>query len=159
MASAATTDVTQANKELVRRVTEKAFNEGDLSEIDQSFTPDYVVHAPGLPPLPPGPQSFRMAVMLWRTAFPDVHVTVEDVTGEDDKVYCRFTTRGTHRGLLMGIPATGRPVTVHEMSCHRLVDGQVVESWIGDNVPRILLDIGALVPSEDAPPEAPGAPA
>jgi hypothetical protein len=40
------------------------------------------------------------------------------------------------------------------MSCHRIDDGQVVESWIGDNVPRILLDIGALVPGADAPEEA-----
>lgn len=154
MTSVASTDVTQANKELVRRITEKAFNEGDLSGIGASFTPEYVVHAPGLPPLPPGPESFRLAVSLWRTAFPDVHVTVEDVTGEDDKVYCRFTTRGTHQGPLMGIPATGRPVTVHEMSCHRIADGRVAESWIGDNVPRILLDIGALVPGADAQGEA-----
>lgn len=150
MASAASTDVAQANKELVRRLTEKAFNEGDLSEINTYFTADYVVNAPGLPPLPPGPESFRMAVSLWRTAFPDVHVTVEDMAAEQDRVYCRFTTRGTHHGPLMGLPATGRPVTVHEMSCHRIVDGRVAESWIGDNVPRILLDIGALVPSEDA---------
>jgi hypothetical protein len=120
MASMASTDVTQANKEMVRRLTEKAFNEGDLSEVGTLFSSDYVVHAPGLPPLPPGPESFRMAVALWRT-------------------------RGTHQGPLMGIPPTGRPVTVHEMSCHRVVDGQVTESWIGDNVPRILLDIGALV--------------
>ena len=145
MASMASTDVTQANKEMVRRLTEKAFNEGDLSEVGTLFTSDYVVHAPGLPPLPPGPETFRMAVGLWRTAIPDVHVNVEDVAGDGDRVYCRFTTRGTHQGPLMGIPPTGRPVTVHEMSCHRVVDGRVAESWIGDNVPRILLDIGALV--------------
>jgi predicted ester cyclase len=148
MASVASTDVTQANKDLVRRLTEKAFNEGDLSEIDTQFAADYVVHAPGLPPLPPGPESFRQAVSLWRTAFPDVHVSVEDMACEDDRVYCRFITRGTHTGPLMGLPPTGRPVTVHEMSCHRVAGGQVVESWIGDNVPRILLDIGALVPNE-----------
>lgn len=156
MASVASIDVTQANKELVRRLTEKAFNEGDLSEIGRYFAADYVVHAPGLPPLPPGPESFRQAVSLWRTAFPDVHVTIEDVAGEGDRVYCRFTTRGTHRGPLMGIPPTGRPVTVHEMSCHRVIDGLVTESWIGDNVPRILLDIGAQMPVATEPGEAGG---
>ena len=140
----------QDRKDLVRRITERAFNEGDLSGIDAHFAPDYVVNAPGLPDQPPGPESFRQAVTLWRTAFPDVHVTVEDVAGEDDRVYCRFTTRGTHRGPLMGLEPTGLPITVHEMSCHRFAGGKVVESWIGDNVPRILLDIGALRPVEQA---------
>jgi predicted ester cyclase len=105
------------------------------------------VHAPGVPPLPPGAGAFHAAVMLWREAFPDIHVTVEDVVGEGNEVYCRFTTRGTHTGPLMGIPATGKPVTVHEMSCHQLTGGKVTQSWIGDNVPSILAQIGALAPA------------
>lgn len=141
----------QRNKDVVRLVTEKGFNEGDLDGIGQYFTPGYEVHAPGVPPLPPGPAAFRAAVTLWREAFPDIRVTVEDVAGEGEKVYCRFTTRGTHTGSLMGMPPTGKQVTINEMSCHRLVDGQVVESWIGDNVPNILHQIGALVPAQGGP--------
>ncbi len=138
----------QRNKDIVRLVTEKGFNEGDLDGIHQYFTPDYEVHAPGVPPLPPGAAAFSAAVTLWRDAFPDIHVTVEDVVGEGEQVYCRFTTRGTHTGPLMGMPPTGRQVTIHEMSCHRLAGGQVAESWIGDNVPNILHQIGALVPAQ-----------
>jgi predicted ester cyclase len=141
----------QKNKDVVRLVTEKGFNEGDLEGLGQYFSAEYTVHAPGVPPLPPGPGAFRAAVSLWRQAFPDIYVTVEDVAGEGEKVYCRFTTRGTHTGALMGIPATGKNVTIHEMSCHRLVGGKVVESWIGDNVPNILHQIGALVPVPGAP--------
>lgn len=140
------------NKELVRTITHRGFNEGDLDGIEGFFSPDYEVHAPGIPPMPPGGAAFRAAVTLWRTAFPDIVVTVEDVVGEGDTVYCRFTTRGTHTGPLMGMPPTGRPVTIHETSCHRVVDGQVVESWIGDNVPSILAQIGALVPAGDGGP-------
>ncbi len=146
MPAEAATDV-QHNKEIVRLVTEKGFNEGDLAGVEQYFTADYEVHAPGVPPLPPGPGAFQEAVNLWRDAFPDIHVTVEDVVGEGEKVYCRFTTRGIHSGSLMGIPPSGLQVTIHEMSCHRLVNGKVVESWIGDNVPNILHQIGALVPA------------
>ncbi len=134
------------NKHLVRSLTEQGFNDGDLSGIDEHFSDDYQVHAPGVPPLPPGPHAFKRAVTLFRTAMPDIHVTVEDLAGEGDRVFGRFTTRGTHTGPLMGIPATGKPVTIYEWVCHRFSGGKVVESWIGDNVPRILLSIGAVVP-------------
>lgn len=137
--------VVDHNKFVVRLVTEKGFNEGDLSGISDYFSVDYKVHAPGIPPLPPGPQAFQQAVLLFRNAFPDIRVTIEDVIGEGDRVYTRFTTRGTHTGSLMGIPPTGLPVTIFETTCHRLENGNVVESWIGDNVPNILHQIGMLV--------------
>jgi predicted ester cyclase len=139
-------DGVQRNKELVRILTEHGFNAGDLSGVDEHFRTDYLVHAPGVPPLPRGPLAYKRAVSLFRTALPDIHVTIEDLAGEGDRVFGRFTTRGTHTGPLMGIPPTGEKVTIHEWVCHRFVDGRVAESWIGDNLPRILLSIGALVP-------------
>jgi predicted ester cyclase len=148
----ASPEVVEHNKYLVRMITEKGFNEGDLDGIAEHFRPDYKVHAPGIPPLPPGPEAFQQAIQLWRVGFPDIHVTIEDVIGEGDRVYARFTTRGTNTGTLMGIPPTGLPVTVHEMSCHRLENGKVVESWIGENVPNILHQIGVLVQNEKVAP-------
>jgi predicted ester cyclase len=139
------TDAVQHNKEMVRSLTEHGFNDGDLSGVDEHFRADYQVHAPGVPPLPSGPHAFKRAVTLFRTAMPDIHVTIEDLAGEGDRVFGRFTTRGTHTGPLMGIPPSGKPVTIYEWVCHRFVDGKVAESWIGDNVPRILLSIGAVV--------------
>ena len=142
-----TTERIQRNKELVRTLTERGFNKGDLDGVEVYFAADYQVHAPGVPPLPPGPDAFKRAVGLFRTGFPDLFVTIEDLAGEGDRVFGRFTTRGTHNGPLMGHPPTGRAVTIYEWVCHRFDDsGLVAESWIGDNVPRILLTIGAVGP-------------
>lgn len=148
MAASAVIDV-QRNKDLVRELTERGFNRGDLTDAEARFAANYQVHAPGVPPLPRGPHAFLRAVGLFRTAFPDIHVTVEDLAGEGDRVFGRFTTRGTHTGPLMGVAPTGKPVTIHEWVCHRFDGDRVAESWIGDNVPRILLSIGALVLREE----------
>jgi predicted SnoaL-like aldol condensation-catalyzing enzyme len=151
--------VVQRNKELVRLITERGFNDGDWAAVEGYFVPEYRVHAPGIPPLPPGPQAFRQAVVQFRTAFPDIHVDIQDLFGEGDKVFGRFLTQGTHLGPLLGIPPTARRVVIYEMVCHRFVDGKAVESWIGDNVPRILLSIGALVPRPGLQPPAVTGPA
>ena len=138
----------QQNKDLVRLATERGINQGELDFVDDVFASDYVVHATGVD-LPPGPDAFRAAVGLWRTAFPDFHMTIEDMIGEDDLVAVKFTTTGTHRGPLLDIPPTGRTFTVSGADMHRVRDGRVVESWISDDFPRILLEIGAL--GEGAP--------
>ena len=92
-----------------------------------------------------GREAFKGLVGALRGAFHDMTMTIDDQHVDGEVVVTEWTSRAVHLGPLMGIPPTGRPVTVHEMSCHRVVDGRVAESWIGDNVPRILLDIGALV--------------
>lgn len=148
------TDSGAAAKELVLRAIERGFNNGDLDVADEVFSDEYTVHAPGLVELPKGPAAFKQAIGLWRSAFSDIHMTVEQLLFEDDVVANRFTTTGTHDGPLFGIPPTGRRMTVHGMEMHRVVDGRVVESWIGDDVPSILMQLGIV-----APPGPPGPPA
>lgn len=141
-------DTADQNREIVRLVIERGINQGDLSVADGRFTDDYEVHAPGLPPLPRGGEAFKKAISLWRTAFPDMHMEILDLIAEGDRVVNRFRTTGTHEGPLMGFAPTGRPVTVYGMECHRLVDGLVAESWIGDDVPTILRQIDVLAERE-----------
>jgi steroid delta-isomerase-like uncharacterized protein len=62
-------------------------------------------------------------------AFPDLHVTVEDVVAEGDKVVSRNSVTGTHQGDYMGLPATGRPVAYNEIFIFRFVDGRIAETW------------------------------
>lgn len=134
----------QENKKLIRHVIEEGFNKGNLAVADDSFMPDYEVHAPGLPPLSRGPQAFKNAMTIWRSAFSDIHMTIEELVGEGDFVVNRFTARGTHDGLLMGIPATGKPIEINGIDMHRLTDGKVRESWINNDVPAILVQLGVI---------------
>lgn len=66
---------------------------------------------------------------MYRAAFPDVQSTIEDTIAEGDKVVTRWTARGTHRGALMGIPPTGKELTVTGMGILRIEGGRIMEAW------------------------------
>jgi predicted ester cyclase len=139
-----TTDAAvEANKALVMRAITEGFNGGNLDIADEIFTDDYTVHAPGLNELPTGPAAFKAAIGLWRNAFSNIHMDVQLLIGEGEFVCNRFVTKGTHDGPLFGVQPTGRDIVVRGMEIHRIVDGKVVESWIGDDVPTIMMQIGA----------------
>jgi steroid delta-isomerase-like uncharacterized protein len=62
-------------------------------------------------------------------AFPDLHITVEDVIAEGDKVVGRNSVTGTHQGEYMGLPPTGKPVAYNEIFIFRFVNGRIAETW------------------------------
>ena len=103
-------------------------NTGDLSRADAVIAPDLVEHEE-MPGMPPGIEGFRGFVRTFRSAFPDLRMTVEDVISEGDKVATRFTMRGTQQGAFMDIPPTGKSITVTGMDLMRIVGGKVVEHW------------------------------
>lgn len=140
----------QENIELVRSITERGLNHGDVSFVDEVFSPGYVAHTRGLE-LPTGPGAFRAAVNFWRQSFPDFHTSIELMIGEGEFVASRFSTTGTHTGQLGGLPPTGKRFTVSGVDLHRVVNGKVVESWISDDMPRILMEIGVLSPAGGPP--------
>ena len=152
--------MTEQNKALIRYLIEEAFNNGNLEAAEGHFTDDYVPRIPSAPRESPlrGHAAFLAVVDLWRAASSDWHMTIEDLVAEGDLVANRFTTRGTHDGSLFGIPATGRRFTVHGQELHRVRDGKVAETWVCDDVPGILLQLGIILPpfGKGSRPEAPG---
>ncbi|WP_198348016.1 ester cyclase [Plantactinospora sp. KBS50] len=148
--------MSRSNQELVRFITEEGLNKGELGFTDKVFSPDYQVHTAGLA-LPRGPEAFRMAVQFWKRAFPDFTCTIQQLLGDGDHVTLRFRTTGTHTGPLMWIPPTGRTFVVQGVDLHRVADGQVQESWISDDFPRILIELGIV--QEPAPPAGAAPPA
>ncbi|MBA7605032.1 Aklanonic acid methyl ester cyclase DnrD [subsurface metagenome] len=118
----------EENKAVLHRLAEEIFNKGNISVVDEIIAPDYVFHGPvGMEYK--GPEGFKQMVTMYRNAFPDLHMTVEDMVAEGDKVAQRITIRGTHKGELMGIAPTGKQVTDTGIIIVRFAGGKEVEAW------------------------------
>src|SRR5438876_12417081 len=98
---------TEENKALVRRFIEEVHNKGNVDAIDEIYAPDYVNHNP-VPPYTPDREGYKRFIAETRAAFPDYRFSIDDLIAEGDKVVNRWTSRSTHRGEFMGMPATGR---------------------------------------------------
>jgi steroid delta-isomerase-like uncharacterized protein len=114
------------NKTIVRRVFTEIINRGNLALADTLVAPSYVYHGPGGLELR-GPEGFKQLVTMYRTAFPDLNLTIDDILTEGDKVVTRWTGRGTHKGNLASLTATGRTATVAGILISRLSNGKIAE--------------------------------
>jgi steroid delta-isomerase-like uncharacterized protein len=131
------------NKAIVRRVYEEVINKGNLNVADETLTSDYVYRSPGSPEFR-GPDGFKQLITMYRTAFPDLHLDVDDLIAEGDTVVSRWTGRGTHQGELMGIPPTGKQVTVTGVVISRFSGGKAAEDWELIDTLGMLQQLGAI---------------
>jgi steroid delta-isomerase-like uncharacterized protein len=130
------------NKATARRWYEEVFNAGNLDLIHELFAPNFVDHDP-VNPLP-GLEGVRQVVGMYRGAFPDLHITVEDWVAEGDKVVTRFRAQGTHKGPLMGIPPTEKQVTVTGIDMLGFEHGKISEHWGNRDDLGMLQQLGAV---------------
>jgi steroid delta-isomerase-like uncharacterized protein len=114
------------NKALLRRGIEEVINRGNFAVADEIIASDYVYRSPGTPEVR-GPDGLKQLVQGYRTAFPDLNMSVQEQIAEGDSVMTRWTATGTHRGELMGIPPTGKQVNVMGMIISRCAGGKIVE--------------------------------
>lgn len=134
----------QENLSLVRRYIDQFVNGGDMTSADELLAPGYKRYlSPSAPPLTVEQQKQRIAGL--RAAFPDLHLTVEDMLAEGDRVAFRGVIRGTHEGAFMGIAPTGKQVTVFAMDVVRIEGGRFAEHWGGPDLFGMLLQLGAVV--------------
>ena len=127
-ATSAPEDLSQAS----RRLLEQSFNDGRFELADQLIAADAVNHDPAEPAelrALRGPEVLKRTVSVYRTAFPDVRITVDDVITAGDKVVLRWHSEGTHRGELAGLAPTGARGSVTGISIDQWKDGKVVETW------------------------------
>ena len=121
----------ESNKAAFRRVLD-ATNSHDeeliAKTIDEVFHPDVKMGIP-LPIEATGAQAIKEVVATLNRAFLDLHIAVEDVIAEGDRVVIGDTVTGTQQGEYMGRPPTGKPVTYNEIFILRFADGRTAETW------------------------------
>jgi steroid delta-isomerase-like uncharacterized protein len=124
-----TTDQLARNKQLVDDCIQDLFTKGDLDAVDRYLTPDFINHDPPFPGAPEGAAGMRAAARMFRQALPDWHSDVEQLVAEGDTVVEVFTASGTHRGELMGVPGTGKTLTLRGINVFRIEGDRIAERW------------------------------
>src|SRR5258708_2702445 len=104
--------MSEENKSVVRRLFEEVWNKGYLPVADQLFAYSYIHHDPSTPDVGRGPESEKKRATLYRNAFPDLRLTIEDIISEGETVMARWSCRGTHKGDLSGMAPTGKQFTI-----------------------------------------------
>jgi steroid delta-isomerase-like uncharacterized protein len=121
--------VSEESKALIQRFVEEAFNKGNVDVANEVYASTFVAHDPTIPEGQGSPEQVKQFVNTYLSAFPDGHTTVEDLISDGEKVAYRWTFRGTHQGELMGIPPTGKQVTVTGITINRVSRGKLEEQW------------------------------
>lgn len=123
-----------ANKDVVRRFILEAAAKNDAKAIDATVSEAFVWHTP-MPGAPPTRDGVKASIHGFRQAFPDYQLKLLDILGDGDKVVSRVQFTGTHKGPMMGLPATGKKVTLEFWHIERIADGKIMERWnVMDNL-------------------------
>ena len=136
------------HKALLRRFID-LWNSGQTDAADEFVSSNLVDHS--LPPgLPPGLAGFRLLVQSFRSAFPDLQITIDELAAENDRAAARVTFRGTHRGEFQGIPATGKAFTMGAIGILRFERATVMEHWAVLDLLGLLQQLGVAPAMSDA---------
>ncbi len=129
----------EEHKVLVRRFFDEIVNGGNLAVVDEIFAPTF----------PGGLDPIKATASMWRTAFPDLQISIEDMIAEGDRVVARLTIRGTHQGelrsqLLGTLAPTGRQATWTGIDLFRIAGGRIAERWNERDLVGLLQQLGVI---------------
>ena len=134
------------------RFVDEVQSGGNIDLVDEICSPEFVNHS-APPGIPADREGIKIVAAMFRRAFPDSYFTVEDTVAEGDKVATRKTFHGTHEGEFMGIPPSGRSVSMGLIDIVHISDGRVVEHWSMGDTLDMMRQLGAIPsgePSEEA---------
>jgi len=135
----------EENKALARRTIEEFWNQGNLNFADEIIASDYVRIEIGSPVELRGVEGAKQAAAKWRVAFPDMHLTIDDLIAEGDKLACHWTFTGTHQGELEGIAPTSRKVRTSGIAIVSYTNGKVVEEIVSLDALGLMKQLGVIL--------------
>jgi predicted ester cyclase len=138
----------QKAMDVIRRWCDEGWTKGNVEVADELIHPNFKVHGAGGQVVEPGIEGLKGLILAWRTGFPDAVQRVDDIFAVGDKVCVRLTWVGTHLGEFMGVPPTGKAVSVGTIGIDRVVDGKVVEGWGELDMLGLMTTIGGVVPAK-----------
>lgn len=137
-------DKTQA----IRNLYEQLWNRGDMSAADQLCGPSYLAHISLMGDL--DTDGLKQMVRSFRSAFPDVRFRIDDILTSGNTFVVRWTSSGTQRGELMGIPPTNRSGETTGIDIFRFEDDKVSEQWSVWDAWKMMQNLG-VAPKMGAP--------
>ncbi len=117
------------NRALVSRIADDIWNRGDLEAINEVMVASARYHGPHMPNGLGDRESWKQAIAMYRGAFPDSHVTFEELIASGDTVVGRWTATATHTGQLPGVAPTGKRIAIGGITIYRIAEGKIVEAW------------------------------
>jgi steroid delta-isomerase-like uncharacterized protein len=137
--------MSEQNKALARRFLDEVFNQGRLHVVDEVTSPNATFHDPSVPGgTYKGLEGQKQFVQIYRNAFPDLHIKIDDQIAEGEQVCTRWTATGTHKGEMMGILPTDKHTTVSGIDITRFENGKVVEAWVCYDMLGMLQQLGVV---------------
>jgi steroid delta-isomerase-like uncharacterized protein len=133
------------NKRIVRAFIETAFNQHRADKAAEYMAPDIKWHGGTLGTVE-GRDNFVGLVGAIVSALPDISNVEQDIIAERDIVSVRAVVEGTHKGDLLGIPASGKRVRWDAVDVYRVADGKIAEEWAADDLLAFVHGVGAYTP-------------
>jgi predicted ester cyclase len=137
---------TEQNKAIVRRFLE-AFEANDQSAFNEVLSPDLVAHTQHIGGSA-NRETMLQGISLFHAAFGELHLTLEDLIAEGDRVATRGTTQAVHTGNFIGAAPTGKQVAFTTMSIERIQDGKIVERWVNTDFMSLMQQLGLVPPPQ-----------
>ena len=133
----------EKNKAFIQAFNEDFWNKHNIAAFENYFTADFIVHfADG----DLNGEQYKGLCQAYFAAFPDLHITTDDLVAEGDKVTKVWTANSTHKGELMGIPATGKQIVVKGIEVFRIADGKIAEIWASMDNLGMMQQLGVIPP-------------